>query len=434
MLEDLQTQVVTEGKAEAKTYDKFACFCKDMSEEKTWDIEDATDMNTELTATINECAADRDANDETIAEMTNIIETREKSIEEETAKRKKSHDAYQVELNDCYTAEKEIDFAVMELEAKEDEIAHGASLISLKGMVKTVQKMSLMADALGLQTKHRKSIDVLLQQEPGVPMEDFHFDASEVIKEVKELKPGFEERVKELKLMESKNQFEYTTIMQDLVHQKKEAEKSLADAESQKSSNMEKIASSSQQLTASTAQMTDDQAYLSELTEVCNARSKDWDQRSKMRQDELTALTSALTIMKEKVATKTTEKTVRLMQGKAVVAKAPAVVEESQDQEPVTPDADADELAEAVESETLSFLQLSSPRSAVISAIQTKQLRSTEPDARTRVLTLLRKKSSELNSPVLAALATKVASDPFVKTRKLIQELIERLLQEAADE
>merc|ERR1719169_380004 len=55
-------------------------------------------------------------------------------------------------------------------------------------------------------------------------------------------------------------------------------------------------------------------------------------------------------------------------------------------------------------------------------------------DARTRVLTLLRKKSAELDSPVLASLATKVAADPFVKIKKLIQELIERLLQEAADE
>merc|ERR1719434_78270 len=111
---------------------------------------------------------------------------------------------------------------------------------------------------------------------------------------------------------------------------------------------MKTIAASQQSLTATTAQMTDDQAYLKELTDVCNARSKDWDQRSKMRQDELTALTSALTIMKERVATKTTEKTVRLMQGKAVVAKAAAVVAED-DREVATQDdedtQDADELA-----------------------------------------------------------------------------------------
>merc|ERR1719262_2137485 len=160
MLEDLQTQVVMEGKAETKTYDKFACFCKDMSEEKTWDIEDATDLNSELTATINEAYADRESQDQTIAEMTTIIETREKSIDEATKARHKSHEAYQVELNDCYTAEKEIDFAVMELEAREDEVAGASSLISLKGMVKTVRKMALMADAMGLETKHRKSMDV----------------------------------------------------------------------------------------------------------------------------------------------------------------------------------------------------------------------------------------------------------------------------------
>merc|ERR1719198_2197 len=239
--------------------------------------------------------------------------------------------------------------------------------------------------------------------------------------------------------MESKNQFEHTSIVQDLVHVKEMAEETLQKNEALKAEAMRKIAADQQSLTATTAQMTDDQAYLNELTETCNARSKDWDQRSKMRQDELTALTSALTIMKERVATKTTEKTVRLMQGKAVVAKAATVVAED-DREVATQDdvdtQDADELADAVETEGASFLQLSSPRRAIASAIQAEagqQLRAA-PDARTRVLTLLRKKSAELDSPVLAALATKVAADPFVKIKKLIQELIERLLQEAADE
>merc|ERR1719217_692825 len=103
MLEDLQTQVVMEGKAEAKTYDKFACFCKDMSEEKTWDIEDAQD-------TINELSADRTEQDGVIAESTATIETRTKTMKEEAEKRAASHAIFQRELDDCYVATKEIDW------------------------------------------------------------------------------------------------------------------------------------------------------------------------------------------------------------------------------------------------------------------------------------------------------------------------------------
>jgi len=47
---------------------------------------------------------------------------------------------------------------------------------------------------------------------------------------------------------------------------------------------------------------------------------------------------------------------------------------------------------------------------------------------------LLRNKGAELKSTLLTELATRIAGDPFAKIKKLIQELIERLLQEAANE
>merc|ERR1719159_1325011 len=115
---------------------------------------------------------------------------------------------------------------------------------------------------MGVDTKSKKTLEALLQQDPEVPMEDFTFDASEVIKEVKELKPGFEERVKELKIAEQKDVFEHTTLVQDLLHEKAVAEKTLKDAETSKATAMETIGTSSKELTSTTAQMTDDQAYL----------------------------------------------------------------------------------------------------------------------------------------------------------------------------
>merc|ERR1719265_1536517 len=80
MLEDLQTEVVTEGRAEAKTYDKFACFCKDMTKEKVDAIKTGQDDQESLTADIEDLSARRDKLDEKIAELEGKIEEIEKEI------------------------------------------------------------------------------------------------------------------------------------------------------------------------------------------------------------------------------------------------------------------------------------------------------------------------------------------------------------------
>jgi len=50
------------------------------------------------------------------------------------------------------------------------------------------------------------------------------------------------------------------------------------------------------------------------------------------------------------------------------------------------------------------------------------------------IIALLSGKGRELRSTLLASLATRIAADPFAKIKKLIQELVERLLTEAANE
>jgi hypothetical protein len=83
----------------------------------------------------------------------------------------------------------------------------------------------------------------------------------------------------------------------------------------------------------------------------------------------------------------------------------------------------------ADDGEAPSFMQL---RGAAV------KLHRQEPegDGRQAVANMLRSSGDKLKSTLLTSLASKISGtkDPFVKIKKLIQELIERLLQEAANE
>merc|ERR1719375_2155466 len=217
-----------------------------------------------------------------------------------------------------------------------------------------------------------------------VPMEDFTFHSEEIISTIEGLQSDFKTKLSEVKIEETKAVSDFDLQLQADTDERAAAAKELKDTTELKATKMEAIAASSKELTETSATLTDDQNYLKDLTEKCNAKSKEWDQRSQMRQDELTALTTALTIVKEGVATKTTEKTVRLVQSKTEVSNR-APVEDSDD---------ADEDVDSEDSD-LSFVQLSSPRSK-LSLVQAKATKFLSSDApRDRVIALLKAKSDQ---------------------------------------
>merc|ERR550537_417149 len=89
--------------------------------------------------------------------------------------------------------------------------------------------------------------------------------------------------------------------------------------------------------------------------------------------------------------------------------------------------------AEAEESDAPSFLQKKSSRN-LLAVLTKKHVQSNPEDGRQMVISLLKTQGYKLKSTLLTALASQIQADPFAKVKKLIQELIERLLAEAADE
>merc|ERR1719162_2127769 len=133
-----------------------------------------------------------------------------------------------------------------------------------------------------------------------------------------------------------------------------------------------------------------DQAFLDTVTSDCEAKAAAWDQRSKARADELTALADALTTLEEGAANQySANKKLNLAQ------------------------------------KSTSFLQLSGTSS------QSLQLAAT-----TGASQLLAKVAKSLHSPVLSVTAMKVKlmADHFVKVRAIIKDLISKLEDDAEAE
>merc|ERR1719487_1755398 len=115
---------------------------------------------------------------------------------------------------------------------------------------------------------------------------------------------------------------------------------------------IEDIGTASQELTTVSATLLDDMEYLDELNTVCSDKAKTWDQRTKLRANELTAITQATGIVKATVAEKTSSSTIRFAQTGSVLHLADVVASSDNAMEAIEAEAEISE-----SEEPLGFLQ-----------------------------------------------------------------------------
>jgi hypothetical protein len=448
MLETLQTETVVEGKAEAKTYDKFACFCKDMSEEKSEAVTEGSDRVAELEATIARLNSFRTEQEQTMAEANKALDDVAAMEKAGKDKRAKEHEQFKKEKADVEKLKEELKYAKMTLVAEGD--AGRLNDFLQTGSTALLQIKSFMEQA---ETNSQGP----MTKEEIVAMA------------IAPLEKSAEESWQKIHMREAKEKNELTMVMQEVTDLRKKNEDIVKHAQAKIAETSEELGTESRELTMTSATLADDQQFLKEATASCNNKAKGWDQRSKMRSEELTALTTALFILKGKVAEKVASgKTVRLLALKKDAKKV---------QQPFK---DVEEHRKGSEDDT-SFVQLTSRQMAQrvvhhwrtelpkLESLQSEEEKPPVEDAMAKmaaqmsteikeadtkrtafrsaapayhagdwhklaVIKLLKARAKTLDSHTLMSLAAQVSGSPFDKITKLVQELIERLLQEAADE
>jgi len=427
MLENLQEWCVEEGEKEAKSYNTFACYCKDATSTKAEAIQTGEDEKDRLTAAIEDGADKRDALDEDISDLVDVIAETEKELKEATEEREKTLVIYEKNEADLAGAIAALEGAIKVMGAGKD-----GKLVQLDSVKKTLQEASLIADAMGVGgAKAKRAAALFVQSEAGVPTEKYDYHGDDIISTLKGLETDFKAEKNTVDSDEESSVGEYKALKKTLETKIENKNRQLKDKKKERDEEIEKIAENSEELTASAAVLLDDQQYMTEVSKMCSEKAQTWDQRNKVRADELSALTAAIDIMKDRVKDKTSG-TVRLAQQGATVNLAISRAGSKKTMEEV--EAEAEEI-EGSQGSALSFLQkrISKPR-ALLSAIAAKRATGKPVDDNAAVVNYLSSQGKRLKSTLLTSLASQIRADPFAKIKKLIQELVERLLQESADE
>jgi len=391
MLTDLQRQVNEEGVAEAKTYDSFACFCKTTIAEKSKSVSDGKIEKNSLATRINEDSVIREKEDTMIATKLKEIKTLEDAIATAKADRKSERLTYTKNELDLTSALTGLESAIRAMSAAKK----GMGFAQLPA---EAQSALTMAQALLPESRSSKPLTAFLAQDTVKPNDAYGFHSDELMKVIGDLQKDFKSKKDELSKAAVTAKADFDKLVQNKGQAVTDAQKALDTSKNDKAKATVRIGTASQDLSTTAADLLDDQTYLMEISKKCGEKAVLWDKRSQGRAAELTALTTAINLISNLPAEDSKVSSSALMQVKA--HRKPAVV--------------------------LAAAAAAAPAKKLSAAAVSTQLHGTRAQV---VAALSVYKSSQLESLIAAA-----AADPLAKVKQLVQELIERLLKQAAEE
>jgi len=286
LLAKMQSSVAAEGEKEKKLFEEFMCYCKTGTDDLEASIDAAESKIPQVESALKEATAAQTQLKEEIEQHKANVADAKKTIATATALREKEAAAFATESSDLKTNVAALGKATAAIEA-----GTAGSFLQSSSAMTALRKMTVDAD---MNSVDREMLTSFLSQGQGYAPQ-----SGQIVGILKQMKDTMEANLAEITAAEEEAIKTFEALM---AAKKKEIDANTAALESK----LERVGQTGLDIVQMKEDLDDtkkalaaDKQFLAELQKGCATKQAEWDERCKVRADELLALADTIKILND---------------------------------------------------------------------------------------------------------------------------------------
>jgi len=312
LIQDLKAKITAEGKAEQKTYDKFACWCEKTTATKATSIEEAKTSIEKLSEKVLDLKGSTGKLTAEVAGLNKDIAANNQAQKEATEIREK-------ETADYHTAKDNLEAAIGALEGAIEVLTGAGELLEKGSAVEKTKLLSVAADVRGALrvlpsdafthgNDDKRIVEAFIRDPTGFySQEKAKLGAMQIKGNFGDYNPASTQIQGLLKGMydamvsdlESKNaeqainQKNYEGLMKTKSEELEALTSNLGKKTTQLGEDTKELSESQIERDETEVQLEDDTKFFQEAKEACRTKANSWATRTKLRSEELAGIEKA---------------------------------------------------------------------------------------------------------------------------------------------
>jgi hypothetical protein len=310
LIKELKSKIETDAANEQKVYDKFACWCEETTSRKATAIIDEKQLIGTTTTKILTLKGKIATLASEVADCEEHIAKNDESEKEETGIRTKENGEYQAEKDYMETTLSALHHAI--------EVLSGAGTGGDKGLflMKVASKVrSAILDAPQLSSLSESNMKVMkrfLEEPVGflqeTPEEEYYENKAQakasyspqsatVTGILKDMYDTFAADLEKANGEDSQLQKAFEDHIAVLEKSNSDLKREIVDKQAESAAKSQELSESEATLAATMDQKETDETIFSSTRDQCKAKSDDWDERGRLRTEQLSGINKALEIL-----------------------------------------------------------------------------------------------------------------------------------------